>query len=426
MAVTDTTVSGNASPAFRSDSHGGGIANRGRLTLTNVTVSQNRAPGGGGSPGTGGGIDNSFPGATVSVSNVILANNTNATGPDNCSGSITSLGGNLSSDGTCPLTAGSDQVNTDPQLGPLQNNGGLTPTQALLTGSPAIEAGTNAGCPATDQRGVPRPQGARCDIGAYEALLACTAQAPVNVSVVPGSPGQLRATVTATTTTTTPTNQLRTLRFGPAAGALVDVPGQPPGQTGNFTVSLPPNTPSIAFVVRQATAGQAATVPLTVTDACGDWPTLVGGGAQAFPTSGPSAPAPAPTAPAAPAPPPAGVPSGTSGSTPDSAPVACSPRPPVRVTTAASGAGQFQVTIAASGAGNSLQALRFGTASNAHIEAGAQSGSGSFTVLLAPGIQQTTFTVMRLAAGQPVTVNLVAVDTCGDWPTVVGAGASTP
>jgi hypothetical protein len=55
----------------------------------------------------------------------------------------------------------------DPRLGPLQDNGGPTPTHALLPGSPAID--TSSACPATDQRGVTRPQGAGCDIGAFEA-----------------------------------------------------------------------------------------------------------------------------------------------------------------------------------------------------------------------------------------------------------------
>jgi hypothetical protein len=56
----------------------------------------------------------------------------------------------------------------DPKLGPLQSNGGLTETMALTAGSPAIDAGGNGACPATDQRGVARPEGAACDIGAYE------------------------------------------------------------------------------------------------------------------------------------------------------------------------------------------------------------------------------------------------------------------
>ena len=56
----------------------------------------------------------------------------------------------------------------DPLLGPLQDNGGLTQTMALGAGSPAIDTGDDANCPATDQRGVTRPQRSHCDIGAYE------------------------------------------------------------------------------------------------------------------------------------------------------------------------------------------------------------------------------------------------------------------
>jgi hypothetical protein len=56
----------------------------------------------------------------------------------------------------------------DPQLGPLQDNGGFTMTMALGAGSPAINAGNDPSCPSTDQRGVARPQGSHCDIGAFE------------------------------------------------------------------------------------------------------------------------------------------------------------------------------------------------------------------------------------------------------------------
>jgi hypothetical protein len=56
----------------------------------------------------------------------------------------------------------------DPELDLLDRNGGLTATHTLLSGSPAIDAGTAEGCPATDQRGVSRPQGEACDIGSFE------------------------------------------------------------------------------------------------------------------------------------------------------------------------------------------------------------------------------------------------------------------
>jgi hypothetical protein len=87
------------------------------------------------------------------------------------SGTVTlaSGGHNIGSDDSCNMTATGDQVFVDPMVGPLADNGGPTWTHALQTGSPAIDAGDDSLCPATDQRGVARPQGAACDIGAYEA-----------------------------------------------------------------------------------------------------------------------------------------------------------------------------------------------------------------------------------------------------------------
>jgi hypothetical protein len=82
---------------------------------------------------------------------------------------------NLDGDSTCNLTGPGDLPATNPLLGPLANNGGPTDTEALLTGSPALNAGNNATCRVTDQRGVSRPQGPACDIGAYEdSLVAIT------------------------------------------------------------------------------------------------------------------------------------------------------------------------------------------------------------------------------------------------------------
>ncbi len=99
---------------------------------------------------------------------------------------LMSGGHNLGDDGTCGLTDPTDLPNTNPMLGPLQHNGGPTETHALLPGSPAIDAIPPADCRwdddgdpgtpevplATDQRGVARPQGAGCDIGAVE-VTAC-------------------------------------------------------------------------------------------------------------------------------------------------------------------------------------------------------------------------------------------------------------
>jgi hypothetical protein len=80
------------------------------------------------------------------------------------SGSITADAFNLDSDGTCG--SATQKTVAEINLGPLADNGGATPTMALLTGSAAIDAGDDAVCPATDQRGMARD--AQCDVGAFE------------------------------------------------------------------------------------------------------------------------------------------------------------------------------------------------------------------------------------------------------------------
>ncbi len=74
------------------------------------------------------------------------------------------------SDGSCNPNGTTDQSFTDALLGPLADNGGPTLTHALGAGSPAIDAADAGACPATDQRGVARPQGAGCDVGAFELI----------------------------------------------------------------------------------------------------------------------------------------------------------------------------------------------------------------------------------------------------------------
>jgi hypothetical protein len=88
-------------------------------------------------------------------------------------GYLPSAGHNIDSDGSCDFNDPTDLSNLDPLLGPLQDNGGPTPTHALLPGSPAIDAIPLAACydHDADQRGVARPQGSACDIGALEMTL---------------------------------------------------------------------------------------------------------------------------------------------------------------------------------------------------------------------------------------------------------------
>jgi CSLREA domain-containing protein len=162
VTLTNSTISGNTANTNASNWEGGGLYAEGTATITNSTIAGNSAF-------RGGGID--VPGgATATLRNTIVAQNT-ATGAGqaaNCRvfGTLTSQGYNLSDTGTCNLTQAGDRPNIPASIGVLQDNGGPTDTRALLAGSAAIDGGSN--CPATDQRGVARPQQGACDIGAYE------------------------------------------------------------------------------------------------------------------------------------------------------------------------------------------------------------------------------------------------------------------
>jgi CSLREA domain-containing protein len=140
-------------------------------TIDFVTIASNAA---GAGPKAGGGVFNSRDDDDVVLGNTILSANLGGTGQtSNCGGhDLSSAGYNLENGNTCDFSATGDLVNTDPKLGNLMDNGGPTETMALLTGSPAIDAATpKCAPPKTDQRGVSRPQGPRCDIGAYEAVV---------------------------------------------------------------------------------------------------------------------------------------------------------------------------------------------------------------------------------------------------------------
>jgi hypothetical protein len=339
MVVGNTTISGNQTTGSPGGAEGGGIfhaagPSQTASTLTNVTLALNSAPGTG-----GGGIFSQIPPPTFK--NTIVANS--PSGGD-CRGTApASAGNNLSSDNNCGFTGPGDLHGLNPLLGPLAENGGPTQTHALLAGSPAIDAGSNSGCPATDQRGVGRPIDGtnsgvpRCDIGAYEyqpppptltptptntATPTSTRTATITptATVTPTATTTPTATVTPTVTTTptvTPTpyprpnvgvavtpvattgtltvtlagrdagcaanNQLLALRFTKLTNATVDVPG-----VGSIVAASPSPVPlaghpaSIVLTVHRVQSGQATSAELVVTDGCGDWPTFVGGGPNAF------------------------------------------------------------------------------------------------------------------------------------------------
>jgi hypothetical protein len=182
MWLTNCTISGNQ--VTLTGGEGGGIYNEYDMTLLNVTIANNTATG---SSSRGGGFANLPGNLTAFFKNCIVANNHAVTaGTDNGytknPTDTVSQGHNLSSDNSCGFDQPTDLINTDPLLGPLQDNGGPTPTQALLHGSPAIDKGGDPYAIVTDQRGVPRPQGSAFDIGAYEL-----AQASVSTSTNEGT-----------------------------------------------------------------------------------------------------------------------------------------------------------------------------------------------------------------------------------------------
>jgi CSLREA domain-containing protein len=153
LTVRNSSISGNSAISVND-----GLNNQepGVLTLQHVTFNQNQAS-------SGGGI---YTGSktTLTYMHTIVAGSTNG----DCfnAGTIHSDSThNLVEDGSCFLAT---NLEGDPLLGPLADNGGPTLTHALLPGSPAIDAGSGALCQAFDQRGVARPQGAACDIGAFE------------------------------------------------------------------------------------------------------------------------------------------------------------------------------------------------------------------------------------------------------------------
>jgi hypothetical protein len=198
LTITNSTISGNSANGQHDGQpygRGGGIS--GSVTLTNSTLSGNYANLVGGGVDGGGAITNSTVsdnnGGGISVAGTLEIGNTilkaGAGGPNisNNGGTVTSRGYNISSDdGSGLLNGPGDQINTDPMLGPLQNNGGPTLTHALLPGSPAINTGDPnfTPPPAYDQRGSPfvRVFNGRIDIGSFEV------QPPRRLTPSPRSP----------------------------------------------------------------------------------------------------------------------------------------------------------------------------------------------------------------------------------------------
>ena len=162
---------------------GGAIVNFGTTTLNQSTFSGNTSP-------YGANIYN-YTGFKLSMSMDIVAGGLVG---NNCGGQapITDLGYNIDTGSSCGFSATNHSLpNTEPELDALASNGGPTQTMALPAGSPAVDAIPPAtpGCAgSTDQRGIARPQGTGCDIGAYELVVTTTSVLlPSNGATLTGS-----------------------------------------------------------------------------------------------------------------------------------------------------------------------------------------------------------------------------------------------
>lgn len=196
LQVTNCTLYGNSAWGGRAGSGGadyggapGGIggdaeggaffSQTGLVVAVNISCAENFvAAGAGGSGGAGtntvgatGATGRTLGGTVVNDAAAFAILNSlfkHSPGGTNAWGMFTDLGHNISSDTSFAFTEPSSLAGTDPLVGPLADNGGATWTLALLSGSPAIDAGNDAAAPATDQRGVARPFGPHADMGAFE------------------------------------------------------------------------------------------------------------------------------------------------------------------------------------------------------------------------------------------------------------------
>jgi CSLREA domain-containing protein len=199
LVVMNSTISGN----FSTRSGAGIFASTGSgvnaTSLFNVTITGNTANSDNAGVGIGGGVANDASNSTLNFQNSIIAGNStvvvtgggNLLSFDDCSGTISSLTNNIMQNVNSSYCTVTGPVTiADPNLGPLQDNGGSTFTHAPQSGSPVIDSGNSSGCTdnlgaliTTDQRGLHRPEGTRCDEGAFEvqrgALVNVSSRLPV-------------------------------------------------------------------------------------------------------------------------------------------------------------------------------------------------------------------------------------------------------
>lgn len=268
--IMNVTFSGNSATV-----NGGGMYNElSRPKITNVTFSGNSAGGSGGgmfnhtqlsgadtprhvtfsgnAAASGGGVYNYYGG--VYYRNTIFWGNTATSGAQAFDeGGVLTIYDSVV-EGGCPANVDCAGIVTDdPLLGSPGNYGGSTPTIPLQGGSSAIDMANDTYCPAADQRGVERPQGLHCDIGAYEADNTMPAVTNVTSTSPDGTYGTgaiIPVTVTfdEPVTVTTGTPQL-TLETG-GTDAVVDYSSGSGTDTltFNYTVRAGDTSPDLDYV----------------------------------------------------------------------------------------------------------------------------------------------------------------------------------
>lgn len=266
VTVANSTFVGNLA------TQGGGIYNDvSSLTLVNSTFSQNSAS-------HGAGIYNA---GILDFANNILANSSSGSDCYNefDAGEIEVGVNNLiEHNADSPNHCGTPALSEDPGLGPLADNGGFTQTMALLTDSPAIDAGNDSVCPASDQRGITRPQGLHCDIGAFEfnvfqAFLAVPANEEPLLHRRPSFdwsdvPGATSYQIVASTSSTLNPLLWKVNNTDSTYTPTTDLPGgkviywqvrakvggvwMPWSETWSFTTAKPPSIPVLVAPVNKA------------------------------------------------------------------------------------------------------------------------------------------------------------------------------
>ncbi len=224
--ASTASPSGGGTPA--GSALGGGLyVAAGTVTIDHSTIADNEAAvtNPAVASALGGGIYNAAGASAVQMHDTILADNSTWDDGQDLYGGFTSQGHNLigNTNGGSGFVS-SDLVNVNPQLGPLQNNGGPTQTMALLAGSPAINAGDNTNAPAYDQRGpgFPRIVGGTIDIGAFEDSIPASSLAVTGFPsvITVGNAGSF--TVTAKNADgTTDTSYTGTVHFTSSDGQAV-------------------------------------------------------------------------------------------------------------------------------------------------------------------------------------------------------------